>query len=60
MGVASPRGPTKYAFGNFRSFTVHLDIITSLFIQLNAQLDFSRNVKIYITIYIQMLLHVSI
>ena len=34
----------------FHSFTVHLDIIMSLFIQLNAQLDCSRNVKSYIKI----------
>ena len=29
----------------FRSFAVHLDIITSLFIQLNTQLDCSRMLK---------------
>jgi len=30
-------------------------VITSLFIQLNSQLDCSRNVKTYIKIYIKML-----
>jgi len=34
----------------FHSFTMHLDIITSLFAQLNAQLDCSRSVKIYINL----------
>jgi len=37
-----------------------LDIITSLFIQLNAQLDCSRNVKTCIKIYFKILLHVSV
>jgi len=50
MGVALPRGPTTYVFSNFHSFTVHLDIIGSLFIQPNAQVDCSRNVKIYINL----------
>jgi len=44
----------------FLSFTVHLDIITSLFIKLNAQLDYSRNVKTHIEMYIKMFLHVSV
>jgi len=35
-------------------------LITTLFIQLNAQLDCSRNVKTYIKICIKMLLHVSV
>ena len=34
--------------------------MTSLFIQLNAQFDRSRNVTTYIKIYIKMLLHVSV
>jgi len=42
------------------SFAVHLDIITSLINQLNAQLDVSRNFETYIIIYIKMLLHVSV
>ena len=37
----------------------HHRVITSLFVQMNAQLDFSRNVKTYIKIYIKILLHVS-
>jgi len=41
---------------NFHNFTMHLDIITPLFVQLNAQLDCSRSVKTYI----KMLLHVSV
>jgi len=32
---------------SFHSLNMHLDTITSLFIQLNAQLDCSRNVKTY-------------
>jgi len=45
---------------NFYSFTMHLDIITPLFVQMNAQLDCSRSVKTYIKIDIEMLLHVSV
>ena len=33
---------------------------TSLFVQLNAQLDCPRSVKTYIKIYIKLILHVSI
>jgi len=35
-------------------------VITSLFNQLNAQIDCSRNVKTYIKIYIKMFVHVSL
>jgi len=45
---------------NFHSFTMHLDIITPLFDQLNAQFDCSRSVETYIKIEIKMLLHVSV
>ena len=44
----------------FHSFTVYLDIFTSLFVQMNAQLHCSRIVETYIEIYNKMLLHVSV
>jgi hypothetical protein len=46
----------EFTQDSFHSFTVHLDVITPLFIQMNAQLDCSRNFKTYI----KMLLHVSV
>ena len=41
-------------FFSFYSFAAHLDMITSLFIELNAKLDCSRSVKNFINIYIKM------
>jgi len=40
----------------FHSFAVHHDIITSLFIQMHAQLDCFRNVKTYIKVYTKTLI----
>jgi len=37
-----------------------ISVLTSLFVQLNAQLDCSVSVKTYNKIYIKMLLHVSV
>jgi len=44
----------------YRTFSSIKTTITSLSIQLNAQLDCSRNVKTYIKIYLKMLPHVSV
>ena len=45
----------------FRSFTLHLDIITSFIYPTECTTRlFWKNVKTYIKIYIKMLLHVSV
>ena len=44
---------------NSAKFKLYVYIITSLFIQLTAQPDCSRNVTTYIKIHIKILLHVS-
>jgi hypothetical protein len=43
----------KHIHPKFHSCTVHLDIIESFICPTDAQLDCSKNIKIYIKIYIR-------